>query len=189
MPSPYAHILAAITIATPYLVHKADTLRHKEDILTLIAFSLVPDLDVIPGLLFGNIADYHNHMTHSIAFGLMVCLFYSLIRSRIHPPRSFRRSFSLTAAAYGLHLLMDFFTYGRGLMLFWPFTDERFSPPFLIFYGLRRSDGVFSSHHIVTFITESVKMLPILSVVWWLARRHGKTSTADIVQEQPDSGS
>ncbi len=188
MPSPYAHVLAALTLSTPYLARKAIALRHKEDIATLIAFSLAPDLDVIPGLLFGNIAAYHNHMTHSIAFGLMVCLFYSLIRCRMQPPRSFRRSISLTAAAYGLHLLMDFFTYGRGLMLFWPFTDERFSPPFLIFYGLRRSDGVFSSHHIVTFITESLKMLPLLGVVWFWVTRHTQRNVGSPSTEDPKQG-
>jgi len=174
MPSPYAHLIAGVTIATPYLFTKARALHHKEDIATLIGFSLLPDLDVIPGMMAGNVAAYHNQLTHSIAFGLIVCLLYSLIRRVTPAPRPFRRTFVLSATAYGLHLLMDFFTYGRGLMLFWPFTEQRFSPPVLLFYGLRRSDGWISSHHLITFATESLTMLPVIGIVWLLARRRAQ---------------
>lgn len=171
MPSPYAHLIAGITIATPYLSTKAKALRHKEDIATLIGFSLLPDLDVIPGLMLGDIAAHHNQFTHSMAFGLSVCLLYSIIRRVAPAPRSFGRTFTLSATAYGLHLLMDFLNYGRGLMLFWPFTEQRYAPPVLLFYGLRRSDGWLSPDHLITFATESLTLLPILGVVWFIARR------------------
>lgn len=68
MPSPYAHLLAAITLSTLYLSGDVWASRHKEDIATLIAFSIVPDLDMIPGILRGDIAAYHNQFTQSIAF-------------------------------------------------------------------------------------------------------------------------
>ena len=132
----------------------------------MIAFSLVPDLDVLPGILFGNISAFHNHMTHSPVFGLAVCAGYSTLRFRLPSKCRFGRTFRLTSCAYGLHLVMDYMTYSRGQMIFWPFSDKRFKPPLVLFYGLRRSDGWLTTHHLYTFITESFQMIPVLIFTW-----------------------
>ena len=49
---------------------------------------------------------------------------------------------------------MDFFTSGRGIMLLWPVSEQRFKPSFSVFYGLHWSDGLFSSRHIWTVTSE-----------------------------------
>lgn len=174
MPSPYAHAIAGIAISTPYLNSKIRAMQHKEDIVTLIVFSLLPDLDALPGLLVGNMSLYHNQFTHSPLFAIIVFLIYSGIRRMIPPSRSLIHTLKLSAGAYGLHLIMDVFTHGRGLMLSWPFSDERYSPPFVLFYGFRHSEPLLSTSHIITFVTESLTMLPVLALVWFMQKRKGK---------------
>ena len=49
---------------------------------------------------------------------------------------------------------MDLFTFGRGVMLVWPFLPDRIEPPVYLFYGLRWSEGLASPWHLVTLMTE-----------------------------------
>ena len=51
-------------------------------------------------------------------------------------------------------LFMDYFTIGRGVMLAWPLSSERFAPPFHLFYGLRWSHGLISELHWITLLSE-----------------------------------
>ncbi len=171
MPSPYAHTVAGVILATPWLQNKQIALKHKEDIATILGFSLAPDLDVIPGFITNDLPSYHNQFSHSILFGISICLIYAGFRLLLPAPKSFMRTAIIAASAYGLHLLMDLFTYGRGLKLFWPITNQRFHPPFLLFYGVRHSEGWFSYHHWITIATESLTMLPLLAVAWLFARQ------------------
>ncbi|NIV75262.1 MAG: hypothetical protein GWN37_10615, partial [Gammaproteobacteria bacterium] len=46
------------------------------------------------------------------------------------------RAFLLTLVCYELHVLLDYLTVGRGVMLLWPLSAERFAPPIYLFYGL-----------------------------------------------------
>ena len=185
MPSPYAHMIAGSMLTMPRLVTSPLSWRQKEDIATLFLFSILPDLDAIPGLLTGNLPAYHNQITHTIAFGLGSCLAASALRRILPNAPSFRNTFALTSAAYGLHLLMDWFTPGRGLMLFWPLSHQRFASPFPLFYGLRHSDGLLSSRHIITFASESLTMLPLAALLWWFI--HKRTSSTSIPQPEKPS--
>jgi inner membrane protein len=66
---------------------------------------------------------------------------------------------------------MDWFTKGRGVMLFWPVSSQRILPPFNLFYGVRHSEGLFTHHHMITLATESLTLLPLLAAVWiWASR-------------------
>ena len=49
---------------------------------------------------------------------------------------------------------MDYFTIGRGVMLAWPFSSDRFSPPFPLFYALYWHEGLTSPKHMVTVTSE-----------------------------------
>ena len=62
---------------------------------------------------------------------------------------------------------MDYFTVGRGVLAFWPFTAERFSAPVPLFYGLRWSEGWVSPRHVWTVLTE----VPFAAVVVYAATR------------------
>jgi membrane-bound metal-dependent hydrolase YbcI (DUF457 family) len=131
-----------------------------------IGYSLLPDLDSVPGLLTGDMARYHNNMAHSLAAAVLVGLATGLI-ARVGFKASFKTWFVLSAVPYALHMLMDFFTVSRGVMLAWPLTDARFLAPFTLFYGLRWSEGLVSEHHVMTLVTE----LPVVVISVLLVHR------------------
>jgi membrane-bound metal-dependent hydrolase YbcI (DUF457 family) len=177
MPSPYAHFLAATALASPYLA-KGKLDREKiEKAATLLVFSILPDLDAVPGILMGDLPAYHNQISHSIGFGFSICLLYALLRQCLPKAAPFLHLFSLACAAYGLHLFMDWLTWGRGVMLFWPLSSHRFSPPVHLFYGLRHSEGLLSRQHGITFATESFTMIPLLLTGWWFINKRRVKST------------
>jgi membrane-bound metal-dependent hydrolase YbcI (DUF457 family) len=66
----------------------------------------------------------------------------------------FIRGFSLVLITYQLHVLMDFFTRGRGAMLLWPFSEERYEPAIKLFYGLQRSKGWLTIDHVWMLFNE-----------------------------------
>ncbi|WP_028572942.1 metal-dependent hydrolase [Desulfonatronum lacustre] len=158
MPSPLAHLAAGAAVASVCTRNVGDPFSRRWIWGSSLFFSLAPDMDAIPGFLAGNMALYHNQITHSLFFGVVACLLTSgvfwLFFRRFLDWWSYRRIASLALVSYGLHLVMDAATHGPGVKLLWPFTDERFSAPVAIFYGVRHSDGLFSLHHLITIGTE-----------------------------------
>ena len=160
MPSPVAHTAIA------YIIWRAFTLRAPATLwrspfripLLLLATSilcLLPDLPSIVGVLTGQFGRYHNSWEHSLITGVLVAVFCGAVASL----RSYRRSlrwFLIALLCYESHVLMDYATIGRGVMLFWPFTDDRLAAPVRIFFGLHWSDGWLTWKHLVTLITEMV---------------------------------
>ncbi len=120
--------------------------------------SMAPDLDVVPGILLGNLSAYHNHASHSPLFGLAFCLLAAWPLQRFLKLPTAPQAFALAAACYGLHLFMDWLTFGRGLLLLWPFSGERFASPLTLFYGVRHSEGLRSAKHLITLATEALLM-------------------------------
>ena len=112
------------------------------------------DLDSILGLLMHDLGRYHNQGSHSLVSGLVVAALLAGILYAFQR-RGIKTWMVIFLAAYESHVLLDAFTLGRGVMLFWPFSSARFSPPFYLFYGLRWSDGLFSINHLWTFLTEA----------------------------------
>jgi inner membrane protein len=158
MPSPIAHITAGYAL---YRICRSRPLQDRplgvdgsiQSLAVIVGFSLLPDLDAIPGLLTGDLDRFHNNLTHSIVAGLIAALTIGIIvwlRNR----SGFVRWFSLALISYQLHILMDFFTRGRGVMLLWPFTEERYEPAIKLFYGLHRSGGWLSIDHVWMLFNE-----------------------------------
>lgn len=159
MPSPLAHGAAG------YLVHRLRAAQSGEGaapgrsgwwaLLATIGLSLLPDLDAIPGILSGDFAAYHNNSTHSLAMALPAALAVGglvWLRGRA----GFTFWFTTALVCYQLHVIMDYFTLGRGVMLLWPFSGERYSSPILLFAGVAWSDGLVSSRHLWTLLGELV---------------------------------
>jgi inner membrane protein len=136
-----------------------------------LGVSLLPDLDFVAGILFRDPASFHNNGTHSLVVGLA----FSLVMGAILAwklPLGFVRGFLITLASYGMHVIMDFFTYGgRGVMLFWPLSASRFQSPVLLFYGVRWSDGLFSFQHLITLVTELVFVIAVLLLPKFFPRK------------------
>lgn len=161
MPSPIAHVAAGAFISSR---KKTKTLFHENrwirlfQFLLILFFSMAPDLDSVVGFFSSDFGSYHNQFSHSLFTGLVVGLFAAagakVFRWK-HPLMWFWIAFISCAA----HVCMDYFTYGRGVKLFWPVTNQRFQPPFLIFYGLHWSEGAFSTKHIITAVSELATIL------------------------------
>lgn len=135
-----------------------------------VGLCLVPDVDAAVGILAGNLGRYHNNFMGSPLFGVLAA-FAAATALRALTGEAFGRWFLLALVCYELHVLMDFFTIGRGVMLLWPWTEARFSPPFEIFYGLRWSDGLISVRHLWTLFTETL-FGAVMVTLAWLATRH-----------------
>jgi inner membrane protein len=172
MPSPIAHVAASYAVYKYYEARYPERATAKVGpvprlLAAAIGLSLLPDLDFIPGLLINDLGRFHNYFSHSFFFGFVMalavgCLVWLKNRS------DFTFWFGLTLVCYQLHVVMDFFTVGRGLMVWWPLLTERIQPPFYLFYGLHRSDGLISIRHVWTFLTETAFAL----IVILLARQY-----------------
>jgi hypothetical protein len=81
--------------------------------------------------------------------------------------------FGLVLLCYQLHIVLDFFTVGRGVMLFWPLSVVRFSSPIKLFYGLHWSEGFISIQHIWTLLNELGFTVLLVWAVHYLERKIG----------------
>lgn len=169
MPSPIAHAAAGYIVAR--IAGRSgkwapSTVRTRVLIGAAVALSLLPDLDSVLGILLGDFGKYHNNLSHSLLVGLAVAVAVGGLAA-VSGYARFRTGFGIALACFELHIVMDYFAVGRGVMAFWPLTAERFLAPFPLFYGLRWSDGWLSSRHFWTFLTE----IPIAAVAVVVAAR------------------
>lgn len=175
MPSPLAHM------AMGYVINKVHQQKSFSEmnrravgkglglVIVTVGLSLLPDLDSVLGLLAGNFGRFHNNGTHSLIVGLLVAFFIGIMTSRIGRSE-FLTWFVIPLTCYQLHVIMDFFTIGRGVMLLWPFSPQRFSSPVKLFYGLHWSDGWLSLRHIWTLFTELGFVVVLVAAVHLLPK-------------------
>ena len=158
MPSPIAHTAIGYVIFRLYqrgFSRKGQSWIRPvaRPLMVIISLSILPDLDSVAGILMGDFGRYHNAWTHSLIVGLGVALVIgSLVWLIRHS--GFTRWFILALLCYELHIIMDFFTVGRGVKAFWPFSLERFASPVPVFYGLHWSYGWLSMRHLLTLVSE-----------------------------------
>lgn len=160
MPSPVAHLAAGYV--TYYLGRsrqprlKAETIGPVPTSLAVTAgFSMLPDVDSLAGLVMGNFGRFHNNATHSYVVGFGAALAFAAVM-QWREERGFLYWFMLALLSYESHVLMDSATISRGVMAVWPFSMERFLLPFRLFYGFHWSDGLVSTRHLWTFLSEGV---------------------------------
>ncbi len=157
MPSPIAHITVGCVIYE--FVRSRSRLARLSvggqlvGLVVALFLSMMPDLDSIAGILSGNFGRYHNNLTHSLFMGFAIAPVVALI-AYLADRKRILLWLLLGLACYELHVLMDFFTVGRGVMIFWPLSPQRWEPPIKLFYGLHWSDGWFSHKHLWTLLNE-----------------------------------
>ena len=156
MPSPVAHLAAGYALYR-LLREKIPVVWQNWPVpvalLVCLVMSLFPDLDSAVGVLAGDMHGYHNNLTHSFFAGAVVSL--ALAGAIRWIARSGAVAWFLPAfACYSAHIVMDYFTVGRGVMLFWPFSVERLTAPFHPFRGLQWAMGPWTIQHLWTFLNE-----------------------------------
>jgi membrane-bound metal-dependent hydrolase YbcI (DUF457 family) len=159
MPSPIAHLGVGYAIYRHYKNKLPQDQRSfwkfPLQLVLVAGLSMLPDLDVIPAIIFKDMKAYHNNFSHSLLVGIPVAF---LIAGVFH--RAYRSNFWLwfviCLVSYDLHIIMDALTAERGVMMFWPLSQTRFASPIKIFYGLQWGLGWFSFWHLWTIFTESL---------------------------------
>ncbi len=157
MPSPIAHTMIGYVIYRIFQLRMSHgSTKQIESLLFLavtIGLSLLPDLDALIGLLMGDFWRFHNQATHSLIIGLIIALGIGAV-IWLRRRSGFLCWFIIALLCYELHVIMDFFTIGRGVMLLWPFSSDRYESPMTLFYGLHWSQGWVSVMHLWTLVTE-----------------------------------
>ncbi|HEX7009526.1 MAG TPA: metal-dependent hydrolase [Phycisphaeraceae bacterium] len=179
MPSPLAH--GSLIFLVPPLLERrsrfaswSTTKRWVLYACLLVALG-APDLDFLLRLALDQPWLDHGGATHSLAATLLFAIFFAvLIRATLKPPMTLATLALLGGACCGSHLLLDFFTRGRGLMLFWPVSTLRWRFPVPLFYGAEHSHPWAIHLHLITLVTESA----FAYAVWLLARRIRKRQAA-----------
>jgi len=174
MPSPIAHITVGCVIyelaRTRSGLARLSASGQLVGLAVALFFSLMPDLDSVAGILSGDFGRYHNNLTHSLFMGLSITPVAAIVAYVADRQRTVQWVL-LALVCYELHVLMDFFTVGRGVMIFWPLSPQRWEPPIKIFYGLHWSDGWFSHKHLWTLLNETTFAACLVGVAMWMRRR------------------
>ena len=176
VPSPIAHTAAG------YLVYRVLSTHIKGLppglVWVGVALSLLPDVDAAIGIWFGDMGRFHNHMMSSPFIAVLMSLVIGgagwQLRGEFYP------WFILALVCYLMHIVMDFFTTGRGIMLLWPLSEERYKPPFTVFHGVHWSDGLFSSSHIWTAVSEvaTIAVIVLIYIVFRYVRNNYPAGTS-----------
>ena len=140
-----------------------------------VGLALSPDLDFLPGILRGQPALYHQGISHSLAFGLVVSAVAALgLAWRGRPALV---SFGVLFAAYTSHLLIDLFGPDArppyGVPLFWPVDEGYYLAPFEVFRGVHHAsstairtdewiDALFSWYNVKAIFVEGAVLAPLL---------------------------
>jgi hypothetical protein len=177
MPSPFAHLTAG------YLIYRTSNQNPPLNLgrrwflpfqlVVLAGLSVLPDIDTLPGLIYGDMHGFHNNTTHSLVTGLIVALVFSVLLSKLFKT-SFSSWFPPALASYELHVLMDFFTSERGVKLFWPLYPERVVAPVKLFVGFQWGLGLFNIAHLWTLFTEVIFFLGLLLLLSLLQKSRRK---------------
>lgn len=180
MPSPIAHLGAGYAV---YHFYKQKLPPNPKRLwkfplhLVIVAgLSMLPDLDVIPAILFKDMRAYHNNFSHSLLFGIPVAFLVAGI-FRQSDRSNFWLWFLMCLVSYDLHVIMDALTAERGVMLFWPFNQNRFASPIKIFYGLQWGLGWFSVWHLWTIFTELIFTLAVIGAVKYFEMRRNAANS------------
>lgn len=161
MASIASHAVIGVAIGVTFMPRSAD----RRYVLLGAASAVLPDLDTL-GSLSGFSGDdlfAHRGLSHSIVLGVFVAAVVSFVVSRLGRWRtSSRRLFLCVSMAMISHGLVDTMTtYGRGVALLAPFSNERFASPFRPL-GTTGLEGQHSR-------TERIAALVLNEVVWlWL---------------------
>lgn len=170
MASPLGHVAVASALLWVFrsrlgLVAPTQVKRAIRIGTGLIFLSLWPDADAVFGIWFRDLARYHNQFSHSL-ITIILAVPVLALGFKWWAQIAWRDGLLVTFVASLLHIVMDYFTYGRGVMLFWPLTVQRFQSPVLLFYGLQWSHSWRSPVHLLTLLNELLFMTVLAIALW-----------------------
>jgi membrane-bound metal-dependent hydrolase YbcI (DUF457 family) len=177
MPSPIAHLGVGYAIYRHYKDRlpqdKRKLWKIPLQLVLVTGLSMLPDLDIIPAIIFRDMQAYHNSYSHSLLVGIPVALLVAGIFQRMYRS-NYWLWFMICLISYDLHVILDAFAADRGVMMFYPLTEARFAAPVKIFFGLQWGLGWFSPWHLWTIFTESVFVGIVLVAMNYFEKRRSQ---------------
>ncbi|MEX0745168.1 MAG: metal-dependent hydrolase [Phycisphaeraceae bacterium] len=175
MPTPLAHgslVLFARPLLTRCGLADLPRARRWGFYALVLAALLLPDADFAMLLLPAHPLHQHGTFTHSLAAALLFAPVFALVgRWLLMGRAAWGLLVVLGFTFYSAHVLMDCFTAGRGVMLFWPMSESRFASPVALFVGAEHSSPLLWRRHVLTLVNE----LALIALLWpigtWLERR------------------
>lgn len=185
MPSPVAHA-GMVLLAGRWTPRSAPgrLLPSPAWSAALVFMLCLPDIDFLVARLTGIDVLGHGGALHSLLFGVLAGTLFGSIAAAVDGPWSAQRWGRWSALGVGCvwsHLLLDMFTRGGGVMLFWPLWNERIASPLTLFYGAHHSQPFAFHLHAITLSTE----LLFVGAVWLLARRRTQRQQRGLHDLQP----
>lgn len=166
MPSPLFHSATGYFLSK-FLPFKWIPNCHQPRSFTLhvaypVFVAIAADFDLIPQILTGE--SLHRGITHSLIFTLGFSVIAGWIGSRIWKT-SYQSLFRFTLILYSSHLILDFFSEGRGIKVFLPFIDQFFKSPIILFPGIHFSRGWLHPSHILPLSYELLLSAVLLGLL------------------------
>jgi inner membrane protein len=179
MPSPVGHSLAGLC---GYLLAGNRPLPARREYLLLssVVIANLPDLDLAPRLLFGDVSSLHRQWTHSLVAALGFGLLIGVLARWWKTDGIFYGVWG--GAVYLSHIVLDMLlddpSPPHGVQLLWPFSESYFMSPVTPFTSFSYSNpriGIigmfFVPHNLATMARELVLMAPWVGLTAYIGRR------------------
>ncbi len=181
MATPLAHSLLGATVFRA-LGHEPPVSRWRWYTFAIFA-ACAADLDLVPGLIVGDINRFHHGASHSLiaalTFGFLAMATARWLRAKPW------QVFAFAVLGYSSHLLLDYFCVDSrppyGMPFLWPFSDTHWLAPHAFFGDVKHGvpgdtllvflDSLFSWHNLGVLVLETAVLLPILLMVSYLRKR------------------
>jgi LexA-binding, inner membrane-associated putative hydrolase len=177
MPSPIGHTLGAyatLLALDPSLARNRRT--NSLALGTAFVFGSLADADFIVAYFTSNPVLRHHYFSHSVPFAILIGVLSFITLKALHYKKAGWYTLLLTAA-YGSHLLLDYFAYDGGypygIPLFWPLTNRHFLAPIWIFQYINRGEwgDLFGWHNFHAVLIEIAVTGPLALLAYARARR------------------
>ena len=166
MATPVAHYLVGLSISRG--LASSSPARKKVPWLAVVA--VIPDLDVLPGLLVGDLGRFHHGPSHA----LLMAVVFALVGAVALDAGRWRRVAAGTAllmVLYASHAGLDYFTGEAtgafGVPLLWPWTSAEYQSSVALLPQVQHSSApLISIHNLLLIIRELFVFLPLAGLVY-----------------------
>ena len=164
MATPVGHYLVGLAITQSL----AGSSRERKQGVALAAVAVLADLDLVAGLIVGDVWTFHRSATHSLtvalSFGMVSLLALALFRVR-RPMHTAAMLFLV----YFSHLVLDSMmldsSHKGSIRLLWPWTETNFQAPFAILpIGRYELGALLSLSNVGVVVRETLIFLPLTAL-------------------------
>ncbi len=178
MPSPVGHSVIGLSIGLLYAWPRGSVAgrwmetikRHRFPLFLAVVLANLPDIDYVPGILTGDLNAYHQQITHTLGWILLVAGGTWMVWKYVQPTVGLKEAAFILACLAG-HLVADWLTddgsYPFGIMMWWPFSSDHTIAPRHIFPSPQKADWgeVFDWHNARVMGIEFLITAPLILIV------------------------